>query len=239
MTYDAPRLYEACEQTWPAARRFDLGNWTLRNGKGGGKRVSAATANGPVTDADIPQAEAAMQDMGQTPLFMIRDGDAALDGMLAARGYAVVDPVVMYTLPIEKLTDVPIPHVTAFNLWEPLAIMREVWARGGVGPARLDVMNRAKTKTSILARCQDQPGGVAFAAVHDSVCMVHAVEVPAHQRRQGVAQWMMRRAAFWGQAQGATELMALCVEQNEGANAFYRALGFSEQGRYHYRQYPK
>ncbi len=230
------QLYEVCDQTWPAARRWQAGPWTLREGQGGGKRVSGATASGAVTAKDIAQAEVAMSEIGQKPLFMIRDGEAALDAQLESLGYGVLDPVIMYTLPIEKLTDVPIPRVTAFNLWEPLAIMREIWAQGGVGPDRLAVMARADVKTAILSRWNEKPGGVAFAAVHDGVCMVHAVEVLPHQRRQGVAQWMMRRAAFWGQAQGAHHLAVLCVEQNKGANALYQALGFTTAGRYHYRQ---
>lgn len=239
MTPEIARLYEVCDQTWPAARRFDQGAWTLREGLGGGKRVSAATALGQVDAADIDTAETAMRRLEQTPLFMIRDGDAALDGILEARGYRVVDPVVIYTLPIERLTDVPIPRVTAFNIWEPLAIMHEIWAQGGVGPARIQVMERAREKTAILSRWNEKPAGVAFAALHDGICMVHAVEVLAHQRRQGVAGWMMRRAAFWAQSRGATQMAVLCVVQNAGANALYRAMGFTEQGRYHYRQSPE
>ncbi len=73
-----------------------LGPWTIRDGQGGGKRVSAATAHSAVNDDDIAQAEVAMLDLGQTPLFMIRDGDAALDKLLETRGYSVVDPVEMY-----------------------------------------------------------------------------------------------------------------------------------------------
>lgn len=238
MTLDAARLYEVCDQTWPAARRWTQGRWTLRDGQGGGKRVSAATANGPVTVADIAEAEAAMAQIGQQPLFMIREGETALDALLAEHGYAVIDPVVMYTRPIDALMDKPIPPVTAFDIWEPLAIMREIWAAGGVGPERLAVMSRAKVKTAILSRWDEKPGGVAFAAVYDGVCMVHAVEVLAHQRRQGVAQWMMRRAAFWGQAQGARHLAVLCVEQNKAANRLYQALGFTPAGRYHYRHKP-
>ncbi len=239
MSPSATQLYEVCEQTWPAARRWTEGVWTLRDGQGGGKRVSAATATGPVAADDVAHAEAAMTAMGQKPLFMIREGEQALDQLLDAKGYHVVDPVILYSLPIEKLTDLPIPPVTAFNLWEPLAIMREIWAKGGVGPARLAVMERARVKTAILSRWNEKPGGVAFAAVHDGVCMVHAVEVLAHQRRQGVAQWMMRRAALWGQAQGARHLAVLCVEHNQGANRLYQALGFVEVGRYHYRHIPE
>lgn len=238
MTPTVAQLYEVCDQTWPAERRFDAGNWILRGGQGGGKRVSAATARGAVNIDDVRAAEVAMRDMDQQPLFMIRQGDDTLDKLLDSEGYKLIDPVTLYTLPITQLTDVPIPRVTAFTVWEPLAIMVEIWAKGGIGPARLNVMGRAKVKTGILARWNEQPAGVAFAGVHDNICMAHAVEVLPHQRRQGVAEWMMRAAAFWGQAQGATHLSVLCVAQNHGANALYRSLGFAPVGEYHYRQFP-
>lgn len=234
MNLDAAKLYEVCDQTWPAARRWTAAGWTLREGQGGGKRVSAATQADP--DADVAVAEAEMRALGQAPLFMIRSGDAELDQLLAVRGYSVVDPVTMYRLPIERLMDVLIPPVTAFEIWEPLAIMEEIWASGGIGPGRLAVMARAEIKTAILARWNEHPAGVAFAAVHDGVCMVHAVEVLPHQRRQGVAQWMMRRAAFWGQFHGAMHLSVLCTDANVAANQLYQALGFAPAGAYHYRQ---
>lgn len=238
MTPTAQRLYAVCEATWPPVQRFAHGKWTLRDGAGGGKRVSAATAQGAIRDEDIADAEGAMEEIGQQPLFMIREEDAALDLLLEARGYHVIDPVMLYVLPIEKLTDVPLPRVTAFSIWEPLAIMREIWALGGIGPARLNVMARAKIKTGIFARWKEKPAGVAFAGVHDGVCMVHAVEVLDHQRRMGVAQWMMRAAAFWGQRHGAKQIAVLCVQDNLPANRFYQTLGFAPAGRYHYRYLP-
>lgn len=239
MIPDAAKLYEVSEATWPPARSFQEGPWTLRDGAGGGKRVSAATAAGPVGDADIPQAEAGMRALGQRPLFMIREGDEALDAALAARGYALIDEVVLYVAPVGLLTDKPIPRVTCFTIWEPLAIMAEIWAAGGIGAARLAVMERARVKTGVLARWNEKPGGVAFAAVHDGVVMVHAVEVLVHQRKQGVAEWMMRAAAFWGAKQGAEHLAVLCVTENKPANALYTKLGFARVGTYHYRQYPE
>lgn len=231
---DIPQLYEVIDQTWPAARRWTMDGWTLRDGQGGGKRASAATLAS--AGADIGVAEAAMRAMNQTPLFMIRQGDDALDAELAARGYEIIDPVNIYILPVEGLTDVPIPPVTAFEIWEPLAIMLEIWAKGGIGPARIDVMRRAAKKTAILSRWKEKPGGVAFAAIHDGVCMVHAVEVLEHQRGMGVGKWMMRRAATWAQAQGATHVAVLCTKANAPANRLYQGLGFAHVGDYHYRQ---
>lgn len=236
MTPDVPQLYEAIDRTWPAARRVQADGWTLRDGQGGGKRVSAATQDR--ADARIEDAEAGMRDMGQRPLFMIRAGDDMLDAALAERGYSIVDPVNLYVLPIEQLTDVEIPRVTAFEIWEPLAMMLEIWASGGIGPERIAVMHRAEKKTAILSRWNEKPGGVAFAAIHDDICMVHAVEVLEHQRGMGVAKWMMRRAAFWAQANGATHMAILCVKTNEAANRLYQGLGFANVGHYHYRQSP-
>ncbi len=171
-----------------------------------------------------------MRAIGQRPLFMIREGDGALDAALAARGYAAIDEVVIYAAPIDLLTNLPMPPVTCFAVWEPLAIMAEIWAQGGVGPTRLEVMARAAVKTGILARWNEKPAGVAFAGVHDDVAMVHAVEVLPTQRKQGVAEWMMRAAAIWGAGQGAGHIAVLCVTENKPANALYTKLGFTPRG---------
>lgn len=237
MNVDAATLYEVCEATWPPARTWTQDGWTLRDGAGGGKRVSAATQATP--EAEVPAAEAAMRAMGQTPLFMLRDGDEALDAKLHACGYVIVDPVVMYTCPIKQLTNIPIPRVTAFSIWEPLAIMSEIWAQGGIGPARLDVMARAGIKTGLLARWNEKPAGAGFVGVDRGIAMVHALEVLPHQRKQGVAGWMMRKAAFWAAEQGAHTISVLCTTANEGANALYRGLGMTPLGHYHYRQKPE
>ena len=239
MSPTVEQLFAASEATWPAARTWQQNGFTLRDGQGGGQRVSSATADGPVTEDQIAAAEAAMRKMGQAPIFCVRKPGDALDAALAARGYVEKDATTLYTLPIERLTDKPIPRVTAFTIWEPLAMMKEIWATDGIGPARLAVMERARTKTAILSRWKEKPGGVAFAGVHDDICMVHAVVVLPHQRRQGVAEWMMRRAAFWGQAHGAQHMAVLCVVENVAANALYRRLGFAAVGGYHYRVLPE
>ncbi|WP_299607485.1 GNAT family N-acetyltransferase [uncultured Tateyamaria sp.] len=230
-------FYAAIDGTWPAADIMCAGPWTIRNGQGGGKRVSAATAEEPVVD--LTQAEDAMRAIGQSPLFMVRQGEEALDRLLDTNGYTIVDPTNGYIAPVDKLTDVPIPRVTAFAIWEPLAIMEDIWAKGGIGPARLAIMHRAKIKTAILARHNDKPAGTAFAAIHDGIAMVHAVEVLPHQRRRGVAQWIMRRAAFWAKENGASHIAVLTTAANTPANALYQGLGFTHLCGYHYRTAPE
>jgi len=234
-----PRLYTIAESTWPCVRQLPLGPITLREGQGGGGRVSAATLNGPVTDSDIAAAETGMRDMGQVPLFMIRDGEGELDVQLAGRGYAVKDPVNLWSCPVSLLTDVKIPRVTTFCIWTPLAIQAEIWAKGGIGPARLAVMDRVEgPKTSILSRGNEQPAGTAFCAIHDGTAMVHALEILPHQRRKGMGVWMMRQAALWARDNGATELTVICTKRNTGANGLYASLGMTSVGQYHYRILP-
>lgn len=235
MTLTQAQLFAAVDATWPAARYIETAHWLLREGQGGGKRVSAATRRAGISDPDIEAAEAEMKQLGQDALFMLRETDDTLDATLDARGYGLVDPVVILTSPVAALTGQPVPRLAAFTIWEPLAIMAEIWAKGGIGPARLEVMARAKVKTAILARNNQRPAGTGFVAAHGSVVMVHAVEVLPEHRRQGTAQWIMREAAFWARAQQAETMAVLCTKENTAALALYSSLGFEPVAQYHYR----
>lgn len=236
MTAPGPTLYDVVEATWPPARSWRLGPWTIRDGAGGGKRVSAATAEAPFSDDDFARAETAMADLGQPALFMIRDGEDLLDQQLAARGYRVIDPVVIYSIAVARLLERPLPPVSGFALWPPLAIMRDLWAAGGIGPARIGVMDRAQgPKTAILGRSQEQPAGVGFVAIHDKTAMIHAIEVAPKLRRLGTGRNILGAAAAWAQDHGATDLSLVVTRANTGANALYAALGMVVVGQYHYR----
>ncbi|MCK0151817.1 GNAT family N-acetyltransferase [Marivita sp. S6314] len=240
MMPDVETLYAVTEATWPPADHTPAGPWILRTGAGGGKRVSAATAQGDWREDDLSAAETAMRMLGQTPLFMIREGEDALDTALAGRGYEIIDPVNLWACPVEALTTVPVPRVTAFAIWEPLAIMRDIWAAGGIGDARIAVMERADgPKTGLLGRINDKPAGAGFCAIHDGIAMVHALEIVPHHRRKGLGVWMMRQAAFWAKGQGANWMSVLCTRANDGANGLYASLGMTVVGQYHYRILPK
>ena len=234
---DIATLYDVVDGTWPAARYDSYGPLTFREGQGGGQRVSATTADGPVTDDQITQAEFKMHAMNQPALFMIRAGQEALDAQLAARGYQIVDPVNAYACPVEALTTEPMRPVTAIPVWEPLSLMLDIWAEGGIGEGRIAVMHRAAgPKTGIVGRWRDHPGGCTFVAIHDGIAMLHALEILPHQRGQGLGKWMMRRAAFWAAENGATHLSVVCTQSNAAANALYSSLGMTLVGRYHYRK---
>ena len=53
-------LFDAIEATWPAAALHSHGPWLVREGRGGGKRVSSVSAVRDWEPDDIPAAEAAL-----------------------------------------------------------------------------------------------------------------------------------------------------------------------------------
>lgn len=228
-------LWSAMEATWPAAQRLRAGPWLVREGQGGGGRVSSITAEDAWTEADIPAAEAAARDFGQPAVFMIRPGDDPLDAALAALGYAVKDPVLVMTADLAKLPD-PDCEFVSFPHWPPLAVTRDIWAENGIGAARLAVMARAAApKAALLGRCQDRPAGAAFVALSEGIAMLHALDVANAFRRRGLGRDMVRSAAHWARAAGASQLALLVTKANTPARALYTGMGFTLASAYHYR----
>ena len=233
-------LYNVIEGTWPPSAKQALGPWAIRLDDSGSSRVSAATAQAPVTDADIPLAENAMRAAGQTPLFMVRAGEGALDDMLAARGYVTKDITNVYAAPIATVATRRPPPVTSFEVWPPLAAQEEIWAAGGIGRGRLAIMDRAlHPKTTLLGRLNDQPAGTVYVGIAANCAMIHALEIGMVHRRQGLAQYLTRAAAFWAQDHGADYLTLVTTQVNTAANALYTSLGMTLVGQYHYRRLPE
>lgn len=233
---DLPALYAANEATWPAHAFDRVGAFTLRDGRGGGRRVSSATVDGTWTEDELRQAEHAMADRGQPAQFLIRAGDGALDAALDARGYRIADPTVLYVAQIDAFGPPPDP-MTAFPHWPPLAMTTALWGEGGIGPARIAVMHRASVpRAALLGRIRDRPAGAAFVAVHDRIAMLHALVVPEAMRRAGVGGNLLRRAAVWAGEAGALRFGLAVTAANAPARALYESLGMTVAGQYHYRE---
>ncbi len=237
---DECRLFMALEATWPAKICQTDGLLTFREGAGGGSRVSATSwsGQGAPDEATLIKAEARMQAMGQPRLFIIRESQSALDAALEARGYQIKDPVWFYAMDLRR-RDLPALS-ECFALWPPLAAQAAIWADGGIGPARLDVMSRAcASKTTVFARQQDRIATTGFIACDGDIAMLHAVETAQSARRQGVGRRVMWYMAHWAQAEGANWLTLVTTKANQAANGFYQSMGFEVVSAYHYRAHPE
>lgn len=229
-------VFAVIDGTWPAASGRMAGGFWVREGLGGGSRVSAASLERPFEAADIDAAIAAQTGLGQQAKFMIRPGEEALDAALEARGFEIFDPVIVYAGDVARMS-AEVPPVTAFSHWPPNAITREVLTEGGIGPARQAVMERASgAKAAILGRIEDRAAGGAFVAIHDETAMLHGlVTLPAF-RRKGLGRALMHEAVRWSRENGARSLTLVVTVANEPANALYRDLGMAPVTRYHYRR---
>ncbi|SMO79435.1 GNAT family N-acetyltransferase [Paracoccus laeviglucosivorans] len=234
MTPD-PRIALAFEATWPAAEFADSGALRSGRGLGAGGRVSSTRALSPHwTEADISAAEAVHHGWQQRPMFRVTDTDRPLQQALAARGYMAETPTAILSADLGAL-DISRPRMTTFDIWPPLEIQRTIWAAGNINPARQAVMDRVTgPRTAILGRLDDRAAGAGFVALHGDVAMIHALEVLSDFRRRGLARHMMRAAAEWAKANGASHLALAVSRPNVAALALYTGMGFQEVGGYGY-----
>ena len=232
---DAQRLYEVTNATWPTLTVEQYEGWNIRNGAGGGKRVSATTLAQSALP-DIGAAEAAMCRLGQKKIFMVRDGEQVLDTRLEACGYRIIDPVTLYVCENELLVPDRIQIAQSYAIWEPVHSMLEIWAAGGINENQVSLMYRVNgSKTGLLARAADTPAGTAFVAIDGDIAMIHSVEVLKFCRRQGVGRKLMERAAKWAKSHGAKYMSLVTTKQNKAANTLYQSMGMQAAGTYHYR----
>nr|WP_154336829.1 GNAT family N-acetyltransferase [Paracoccus sp. S-4012] len=226
----------AFEATWPPAELAECGGFVVGRGEGAGGRVSSARKVAEDwTEADLASAELQHEAWHQPLLFRVLEGDARLIAALEARGYRAEKPTLILATALDALTGEAVPDMTAFALWPPLAVQRELWSAGAVDAPRQRVMARApQPKAALLGRVKDRAAGAGFCAVHGDVAMLHGIEVAPGFRRLGVGGAMLRRAAFWAAAHGATRMALAVAEKNGPAIALYRRLGFTDVGRYGY-----
>lgn len=211
-------LLAEMEPTWPPARMWRQGPWMMRDGAGGGGRVSAATLEGAYDGAP-------------PPLVMLRGGEDALDAHLASAGYVINDVVVLYDAPLDGLAGASV----AAPEWPPSDASIAMWAQSGkVGPARLAVMERCLCPKAVIA----VEGAAAFVAINGDLAVLHALEVATSHRRRGLGRAVLRGAANWAADLGARRLGLVVSEDNATARALYDAAGMRVCGRYHYRTAP-
>ena len=230
------KIHEVIDNTWPAYGRVKHGPWTLREGLGGGKRVSATTLDGFDKAPNITEAEDGMRAFDQTPIFMIREGDDDLDRNLARKGYEITGRSNIYTAPIKKFTKKDPPRLSVFEIWEPLQIQNDIWRKAGIDTTRIAVMHRTKgPKTSFFLRWGNRPAGSAFIGIHNNIAMLHALEILPQQRGKGVGTLAMYQAFNWAKSFDAHTLSVICTTENLAANALYASLHMQLVGGYHYR----
>ncbi|MEM1235803.1 MAG: GNAT family N-acetyltransferase [Pseudomonadota bacterium] len=231
-----PQIAEAIWVTWPGEDVTDSPAFTLRKSSDDSRRSRAATAKRSATDDEIAEAAATMHSWGQPAMFWVPSDHPELDAQLDRLGYVDHDHSVYYAGLTADLAARKPPRVSTFEIWEPLAIMADIWAATGTSPGRQEVMARADcAKTAIFGRVDAQPAGVAYVGAHNGIAMLHALGTLPEHRRKGLAAHMMAQAAIWAARAGCDWIALAVARGNDPARALYASLGMAPVGSYHYR----
>ncbi|MEM9853218.1 MAG: GNAT family N-acetyltransferase [Pseudomonadota bacterium] len=230
------RLARAVWVTWPGEDSVETPAFTLRRSRDDSRRSRAASAHRDVSDAEIAQAAEMMAGWGQPAMFWVPSDAPALDAQLARLNYRSHDGAHYYLIEAASLAARPIPPVTTFEIWEPLAIMADIWAEQGTSRARQEVMARAKCpRVSIFGRVDARPAAAAYIGADGEVAMLHALVTLPQHRRKGLGGHVMAQAARWASRQGCRWLGLAVSEGNIAARALYASLGMVAVGSYAYR----
>lgn len=232
-----PDLYAALVASRPAETTAEFGPWRLHRGVGAAWRELAAMLEGPLDDP--APAIAAMRDEGERAAFLVREGEAELEEMLAERGFIAEGWTLLYAGSSASLA-FHAPDLAVIDCDGPIAIMGELWAEAGADPERLAAMERvAAPKRFLLGRHGDRTAGAAFVSAHGCVAMLNAVIVAPRARRRGLGRRFAQYAASWAVNQGAGTLGLAVEADNAPARALWEGLGMQQVGSYHYRAAPK
>jgi N-acetylglutamate synthase len=247
---------------WPAVEVVPLGAWLLRASSGFTSRANSAL---PLGDPGVPleravdAVEAFSEARGLVPRVAVPallggpltgpvDG-AALDALLAARGWAVQTPTAVMTAPLAALGAAPLlPPGLHLDLAEDpdedwLALYRY---RGQPAPAVARALLAGSSPRAFAAvRTSGGAGPRTVAVARGTVTTgartwagVTAVEVAPAWRRRGLARALLAALAGWAAAEGATDLYLQVALDNTAARSLYASAGLTDHHRYSYRAAP-
>ncbi|GAA2584095.1 GNAT family N-acetyltransferase [Actinomadura fulvescens] len=221
---------------WPAPFSQDMGGWRLRHADGVTKRANSVLPlgdPGPV-DAAIEGVERFYAGLGLPAVFSMAAGacPAGLDGTLAERGYARLDPTLVMVRELDGpgagadgVTIDTAPSREWLDLW---------WSVDGRYPEGLPMAE--KILTGVPAGYAMLDGVAVGRGVPQGEWLgVYAMAVAPEARRRGLGRRVLHALLSWGREQGCERAYLLVVEENAAARALYEAEGFEIAGGYHYR----
>lgn len=241
-------IEEITLNTWPAEQSVLLNGWILRTASGYTKRANSVN---PLYGAErsyddvvdqIKLAEQYYEDARLKSVFKITPyiQPANLDGILADRGYTIVEPSSVRVLDLEKLSapDSRYSIQVQDNLSpEWLDTFTKL---GQLSIAQRDTLTRMLSTSQLqqgyaLLLKEDVPAACGLGVIQNGYIGLYDIITAMDQRRQGLGEQLLLGLLQWGKAQGARSSFLQVVQANLGASALYDKLGFKEIYQYWYR----
>jgi GNAT superfamily N-acetyltransferase len=244
---DVLTLEEAAFAAWPAAEVRALGPWRLRNMAGVTNRANSAWA-GPGTpvgglEAAVDEVERFYAARSLAPMFQVMPlSDPRLDPLLAARGYAIFDPVSVRVAQAVGVAQLPGRMGAGCE-----SALSEVWfevsgRRGRFAGEATDVyrglLERLAGRAGFASAC-DASGRIAavgLTVLAPPLAGVFSMLTLPEQRRRGLGEAVLAALARFAAERGAQHLYLQVEVENAPARALYARSGFRESHRTHYRR---
>lgn len=238
----ALEVEQAGLRAWPALESRLLGDWHLRAAGGYTKRANGVTVLG-APDRSLDQAvdlfEAWMHARDLPPIFRLPSfvPENGLAALLAARGYAPLDPTTVMTRPLPEGTqEDPAVHPVPPAAW----LEARAALRGRPSPpVHVQMLGAIETDLRCALLWQET-GPVAFgmAVVDGPLVGLFDLYTAPDVRRLGLGSRLLGTLLSWGHEAGARHAYLQVMESNAGAHAMYARLGFMGLYSYHYLTTP-
>jgi len=247
-------LESAMDAAWPALERHDSGGWTLRAAAGVTQRAnsiwprSTAGLSEEELAAQLRQARSWYRSRRLPVIFQLfaNPAMAGLHNLLDSEGFtrqsetlvmtgeAVDDPVPAATQDFPAVELAPEPSEEWLGVWW------QVDGRGGED-ARAVAEKILRGCPSLYALVRDSDGRAAAVGrlalpVGSNSGGLYCMATLPRARRQGFAAAILRTLLQAGNKRDVAGFWLLVTAANQGAQALYAKAGFSEAGRYLYRQ---
>jgi ribosomal protein S18 acetylase RimI-like enzyme len=191
----------------------------------------------------LEAVEAFARARGIAPSFQVTKAakPGELDGVLAARGYAIDAPVIVKTLELAKrpesaenpgleATVLSSPHAD----WLGIAVSQSRYA--GAREHFLGLLDRVGSRAGYaLVRSGGVPIATGLGVADGPWLGIFAMVTVPEARRKGAARAVLGALASWGAERGVKQAYLQVERKNDAARSLYRAAGYSAAYDYHYR----
>ncbi|MHA7269226.1 GNAT family N-acetyltransferase [Arthrobacter sp. HLT1-20] len=234
---------------WPAPEAVDSGGWVLRSASSVTQRANSVWPRSQPADLEAALRETARWYAArrQPVIFQMtqRPENGALEELLDLQRYSRQSETVIMSAGFGVDKGFPAPAGVALTLSDsPSKEWMELWWRvdGRGGPAEREVAWGILTGIpSLYASAVNGDGvvvGTGRLTLVNGWAGIYCMSVHPDFRRQGIAAAIMCQLLHAARERGAAQAWLLVTAANFGARALYEGGGFSEVGRYHYRQAP-
>ncbi|MFF9215971.1 GNAT family N-acetyltransferase [Streptomyces viridosporus] len=238
-------LARVAARAWRPLESERLGDWALRAAGGFTRRANSVL---PLGDPGVPLDEALVAvrrwyaERGLPPYVQTATGAEGAQEPLCAelerRGWVREVTAELWTGALAPVADLGAEPSGVALSREADAAWLARYRRKGVGEVALRVLESGPSVWFATVPGDGAPAAIGRCVVDGRWAGFAAVEVDPARRRQGLATAVMAALARRALAEGASAAWLQVEDDNEGARALYRRMGFAVHHAYHHHRAP-